>query len=58
MSRQREGILDQNLTLAEGAMLNPQREEELVGRGFSAGHFVGQKDVRREEKHSEGNFPQ
>lgn len=57
MSRQREGFPNQDLVMAEGAVLKPQHEEELVGRSFSAGRFAGQKEVRREEKHCEGTCP-
>ena len=43
MSRQREGLPDRNLVMAEGAALKSQHEEELVGRSFFAGHFVGRR---------------
>lgn len=44
--------------MEEGATLKPQHEEKMVGCSFSESHFAGQKDVKREEKHNEGNFPQ
>jgi len=56
VSQQREGLPNQNLVVAEGATLKPQREEELVRCSFSTSHFVGQKDIRREKRSTMREF--